>query len=216
MGRVTAAAESMETVVSTTKRPAHRPSRRPLILRAALEELGRVGADGGDLAAMAPIAERAGVTPAAMYYHFQSKTDLLVALLEFVEPQVEALDAGTDGMDSLEDWVREIIARFIRWVREDPAAVRFYFITGASLAAPEVHAAYDDSQHRLAQRLTASIRSLAPELDELTSWIKAMSLLALFHEVVTTSLQDRSEVSRGFHAVERAMLVLALSVVSDS
>ena len=186
-----------------------------MILRAALDELSAVGADEGDLAGMAPIAERAGVTAAAMYYHFRSKAELLVALLEFVEPRVDQLVDTVADVDDLVQWADALVKQFAEWLREDPSAARFYFITAASVAAPEVHAAYDASQNRLARRLAARIGSLSPTLDDLTCWVRGMSLLALLHEMVALSLQNRSSVSRGFSTVQRVAEGMASRIVGE-
>lgn len=200
-------------MAGSRKNPAHRPSRRPLILRAALEELCVVGAWGGELASMAPIGDRAGVTAAAMYYHFKSKSDLLVALVAFVEPEIGALWDEADAAGGPEEWSAALIDRFGRWVREDPAAARFFFVTAPSVAAPEVHTVYDRSQHELAHRFTGTLRRFHPDVDELTLWTRAMAVLALLQEVVTTSLQHHVRVGRGFAATERSAREIARAVV---
>lgn len=195
------------------KRPAHRPSRRPLILRSALDELCETGADAGELASMVPIAERAGVTPAAMYYHFKSKNDLLTALLEFVEPDIRELGREVDPAGGATAWSAGLLRGFCQWVREDPAAARFYFITAASIASDDVNAAYDKSQHALAQRFATTLAGFGGG-EELHSWIRGMGLVSLLHEVVSTSLQDRTTVNRGFATTEKAAIQLAKAIVA--
>jgi AcrR family transcriptional regulator len=55
-------------------RPANRPSRRHEILTAAIELLA---VQPPDQIAVSDIAAQAGMTPAAFYYHFTSKDEIL-------------------------------------------------------------------------------------------------------------------------------------------
>lgn len=198
----------------TSKRPGHRPSRRPLILRAALEELCQSGADSGELASMRPIADRAGVTPAAMYYHFASKADLLVALIDFVEPDIIALTERADPRRGLEAWIAQLMDDFFAWVRRDPASARFYFITAAAVAAPEVNRGYDASQHRFAERVCESLALIEDERPAVNRWVQGLGVVAVMHEVVSMSLKHSPEVSRAFPAVEKAARSILPSIVA--
>ncbi|AWH93069.1 TetR/AcrR family transcriptional regulator [Dietzia lutea] len=203
-------------MAGTSKKPAHRPSRRPQILRAALEEFGVTGVQGGDLAAMSVIADRAGVTAAAMYYHFASKSDLLVSLLECAEPDIDALLDEVAPTQEATAWAGSMIEAFTRWVRRDPLMARFYFITAPSVAAPEVRDAYDASQQAFTRRLVEVLGRLRPEAGELELWTQAVALLALMHEVVVTTLQDRLPAGRGFATTERAARAIACSLVGGT
>ena len=60
------------------KRPAHRPSRRRLIIEAATKAFSR---DGYVEARVEDIARAAGVAPTAIYYHFGSKEELFTQAL---------------------------------------------------------------------------------------------------------------------------------------
>ena len=100
--------------------PARGSNRRAEILAAARD----VFFEGGyQKASMREIAAKAGLTQAALYYHFDNKEDLLVTLLEaFSEELLQAIMAelagGGDAKARLEAIVRRQIG-FIRVRRKD-------------------------------------------------------------------------------------------------
>src|SRR4051812_4933735 len=99
------------------KPPAHRPSRRHVIIDAAIRVFARKGyAD----ASIQDVAEQAHVVPTAVYYHFSGKDELFdVALrrvmaetddlVRSVRPDDEAADAGALGrvIAAVWDWTEE-------------------------------------------------------------------------------------------------------------
>jgi AcrR family transcriptional regulator len=77
-------------------------STRERILDVALEFFGAQGYDGTSLR---QIAEQLGVTKAALYYHFESKEDILRALhMRLHEFGKNAFDSMGDGPMTLEAW----------------------------------------------------------------------------------------------------------------
>ena len=162
---------------------------------------------------MAAIARRAGVTPAAMYYHFTSREDLLVALVERVSPEVAHLFGPEDDPAS-EVGVEDVVDRFLGWVREEPAAARFYFVTAPGIAAPAVREAYAESQAQVDRRVEAWLERLAPTGDVVETWVRAMGLASLFQEIVFMGLEQHARPQRGFHAVERAGRQLANTLLA--
>jgi AcrR family transcriptional regulator len=78
------------------------PSTRERILNVALDLFTEKGFDG---ASLREVAERLGVTKAAIYYHFASKDDILMALhMRLHEFGREALQQIADQPVSLEQW----------------------------------------------------------------------------------------------------------------
>src|ERR1044072_4508358 len=68
----------VEPKPSTARRPAHRPSRRDDVLAAGTVEFVERGFAS---VSVTDIAKRAGMTPAAVYYHFPTKEDVLLAIV---------------------------------------------------------------------------------------------------------------------------------------
>jgi AcrR family transcriptional regulator len=84
-----------------------RPSRREAILQAAIDLFAKGGSRGTCIAA---IAERIGVTPAAVIHHFKTKESLLrevVAEIDHRRPGLECTDdAGPDRLRQIGGWGR--------------------------------------------------------------------------------------------------------------
>lgn len=93
----------------TTKRPAHRPSRRRQIIDAATEVFSREGYLAANLE---DIAKVAGVAPTAIYYHFGGKEELFnqalrAAMAGFSDRIFEARPDGEPGtIDALRSVLR--------------------------------------------------------------------------------------------------------------
>jgi AcrR family transcriptional regulator len=82
--------------------PAEASSTRDRILNVALDLFTEKGFDG---ASLREVAERLGVTKAAIYYHFASKDDILMALhMRLHEFGKDALGQMTDAPVTLEQW----------------------------------------------------------------------------------------------------------------
>lgn len=91
--RANAAPEPAPDLTGAEARPAHRPSRRPEVIEAATRVFARLGPD----ASVAEIATEAGMAPAAIYYHFDSKDQLLGAVLEHVSQEVTSRTRDESG-----------------------------------------------------------------------------------------------------------------------
>lgn len=82
------------------------PDRRTTILRAATSLMAETGCRGTTVAA---VAERAGLTDAGVLYHFKTKRELLLAVLEQFDREVEQSLQSRDGsgielLQGTRDW----------------------------------------------------------------------------------------------------------------
>src|SRR3954452_18847755 len=75
------------SVTATSKRPAHRTSRRTTVVRSAMELFASPAADA---ITVAEIADAAAMTSAAFYYHSASKDDSLLEVLRLVVEEMVA------------------------------------------------------------------------------------------------------------------------------
>jgi AcrR family transcriptional regulator len=92
----------LEESASLEGEPPEIASTRDRILNVALELFTEKGFDGTSLR---EIAERLGVTKAAIYYHFASKDDILMALhMRLHEFGKDALSQMTDEPVTLQQW----------------------------------------------------------------------------------------------------------------
>ncbi len=86
-----------------------RRSRRQLLLDIALDRFGEQGFDG---TSVGELAAEAGVSKAAVSYHFPSKDDLLV---ELADPMVRELEALVpDGGVSWPEGVHDLLAAYLQ------------------------------------------------------------------------------------------------------
>jgi AcrR family transcriptional regulator len=136
--------------------------RRERILDAATEVLAERGYAG---ASMTAIARRAGVVASVIYDHFDSKADLVVALLELhggelVERSIAEIEVG-----SPEAMLRASVSAFYRLVEEDPFAWRFLFRDPP--AEPEIAAVWRRTHDRATAGLAALIDAAAPAGDRI-------------------------------------------------
>ncbi|MFC5745730.1 TetR/AcrR family transcriptional regulator [Actinomadura rugatobispora] len=193
-----------------TVRPAHRPSRREELLDAALDELM---SDGQYDVAISRIAKRAGMTSAAVYYHFDSREELLDALRERIGRSL--LDVVTAQRDeaAMEDWVDGVINRAAEWIRRSPKEARFLFVANRLS-----HGADDEPEvspfEPVVKVMAEEVLRRDPELGRLGGTMRAMALLALLAELAAKGLEGPEGPSASFgtdvhaaHVVGRRILL---------
>jgi AcrR family transcriptional regulator len=96
---------------------------------AILEAARSAFADGGfHQTSLDAVAERAGVSKALIYEHFDSKRDLYLAMLEMhVEELVERVSAAVTAADQPEERMRAGLEAFFAFVEERRGAWRIMF-----------------------------------------------------------------------------------------
>src|SRR5215470_17519047 len=92
-----------------------RTDTRARIQQIAVELFTEHGYEGTSLR---EIAERLGVTKAALYYHFKSKEDIVLSLVEDYQAQMDALVAWAGSQPMNADTRREILSRYMHIVAE--------------------------------------------------------------------------------------------------
>ena len=105
---------------SGTRKPAHRPSRRPELIQAAIAVFAR---QGYAESSVEDVAEEAGVVPTAIYYHFGTKEELLYQALKSAMDQFSEaiLDARAAGQPADADVLRRVIRIGWQWWESHPA-----------------------------------------------------------------------------------------------
>lgn len=142
---------------------------------------------------VADIARSAGVTTAALYYHFQSREQILLAgFRAFGTRLVDRFAAELDG--PVAD-LGPAVARLVVWLDEcDPDATVFFVSSVA--AHQEVEEARRATRHQLVQILGAAVARADAELSSAQSLILGASVLGVY-ETAVTSWIERDEVYRG-------------------
>jgi AcrR family transcriptional regulator len=101
------------------RKPAHRPSRRQDLIRAAVTVFAQ---QGYVESSVEQIAEAAGVVPTAIYYHFGTKEELFHEALTYAMDEFsEAVTAvRTPGEPAGPDVLRQVVGTGWRWSESHP------------------------------------------------------------------------------------------------
>lgn len=111
------------------RKPANRPSRRQDLIAAAVELFAL---QPSDLVTVADIVQRAGMTPAAFYYHFSSREQLLEEVVaDFAETWIEIVErllaeAVADGDLS------DVAVALLDEIEPMEQVARIFFLSGAT------------------------------------------------------------------------------------
>lgn len=156
-----------------SRRQAMRGYKREFILRAAREVFAEEGLEGASLRA---IAVRAGYTPAALYFHFESKeaiyAELLKASLGLLEATVEQAVTQTT---SPQQKLKAAAMSFFRFYAANPRDLDlgFYLFRGGMKPVGLGH----ERDERLNAALEAALRPIAEAAVELGASRQKANLL---------------------------------------
>ena len=152
-------------MVTMVGRPSNREERRRDIVEAALVVMAKVGYDGASVQA---IAKQAGLSAGLLHHHFESKAEVLEALLLELEARVrqraEALSRLERGAwGRLEAWVD---AHLATGDDADPNAVGAWVWIGAeALKGGNVRGLFEVAMRRRKDELTALLKAAAADRD---------------------------------------------------
>jgi AcrR family transcriptional regulator len=144
-------------VDDTPRKPANRPSRRHDLIGASVELLAL---QPWDMVTVADIVERAGMTPAAFYYHFSSREQLLQEVVEeFAETWVEIVERMLAEATNLDELCR-IPVTLLDQIDQSQQIARIFFLSAASapLLIEKIHR---DARTRLFRSAIKAVRRIA-------------------------------------------------------
>ncbi len=141
------------------KQPAHRPSRRHLIIEAAVRVFARQGFVD---TSVQDVAEEAQVVPNAIYYHVAGKEELFDAALRHAMELVdEAVDAARNaGPDKGADTLRAVVDVVWTWLEEHPdhGQLLYSHLPGATPRARALWEEFEDRHVRQALDYLEEVR----------------------------------------------------------
>ncbi len=131
--------------------------RRGEIVRAAATVLGRLGCAD---TSMKEIAREAGVAPGLLHYYFESKDELLLAVVGELDRQMsEAWTAAVDGIDDpLERLVSALDAAADRCARHPELWRALLDVSMLSLSNPALQSRCQELRARVASGIEAEVR----------------------------------------------------------
>ncbi len=203
----------LQSMEQKRPRPANRPSRRPEIVRAAIDLLS---VQLPDAISVADIAAQAGMTPAAFYYHFPSKDDLLNEIVAgFAAEWSAEVTARLEKVHDRED-VADVVSSMVSWLDDHEKPATVYFVT--SVAATEK--AEETRRHRrneLFEVAIPAIRRVWPSGTPAETGVAGVALIILI-EVSARSRLQMDESYRGLGPVRfrSAAASLGRGLVADA
>jgi AcrR family transcriptional regulator len=135
----------------TAPAAAHRPSRRDLIIDAAIRVFAHKGFSE---TSMQDIADEAGIVAKAIYYHFAGKERLFEAALSRVMAANYAVvaDARPDEAPADAETFRKVVYASWAWANANPDMARVLFLHMPSGATPEARELTREYQDRHVRR----------------------------------------------------------------
>lgn len=152
--------------------PQRRGDTRARIQHVALELFAE---QGYDKTSLREIAERLGVTKAALYYHFKSKEEIVTSLFDDFQGQVDEIISWAQTQE-IDDEVRKEVLRRYAAVLAGPGQRMMHFVQGNQSTMRELR----DSKQVL-QRLRAMAGVLTGGDDSLVGQFRAMIAVFSLH-----------------------------------
>lgn len=177
------------------RRPAHRPSRRGDVIDAAMRLLASRPSED---VTVTEIADACGMTPAAIYYHFAGKDDILLeGLRAFGTAMVEELQAQVDTAIEHPAQPGAVLAEILEWIDHHRAPARFYFVNSAGLSET-IEALRRAIRIEVLETLAILARSANPSMNKAEAGVTATGMLAALENAAVSWLsQDEIWLSLG-------------------
>ncbi|MDT0612151.1 TetR/AcrR family transcriptional regulator [Streptomyces lancefieldiae] len=144
----------------------------------------------------AHIASAAGASRATFYLHFPSKAEVVIALLERIEPTVVAFHRSLDESDPSLESVREWLDRAVAWWERD--RLRFEAFEQALAIEPKVAARWFESVHRAADAMPRHLAAFTEGPDRDRERLRLVTLITqlerlMYFTAVRQAPHDREQ-----------------------
>lgn len=170
---------------SRSSRPANRPSRRHEILEAAVDLLA---VQPPDEIAVSDIAAHCGMTPAAFYYHFASKDEILDEIVaDFAARWSDVVQSALAEIHDRED-LATCVDEVLAWVEDNEQSARVYFVTSIG-ATSACEATRRSTRNDLGRRAAKALRESAPDQDRIRLAIAGLGLITLLEIIARSRLE---------------------------
>lgn len=169
---------------ATPRKPANRPSRRQDLIAAAVELLSL---QPWDMVTVADIVDRAGMTPAAFYYHFSSREQLLEEVVEdFAETWVTTIEAEFGKARTVEE-LCQIPVTLLSEIEGSQEVARIFFLSAAS-APMLVERIHRDARNRLVAAAIDAMVRIAPKRAIAVARVNGVALVLVCEMAVRAHL----------------------------
>jgi AcrR family transcriptional regulator len=185
------------------RRPAHRPSRRAHIIDSAIRLFARVAFDE---VTVGDIAEAAEMTPAAVYYHFAGKEQIL---LEGTRAYSDELLAEAKRLVELGVPVDALMVAMLEFVRKRRTPGVVFFIASSGLNLP-MEAHRKTVRAELSELFAEAARRSRDRLSKAEAGVMGAALVSLL-EVSAVSVLARDTALKSVGARQLPAVVAGLA-----
>lgn len=169
---------------ASPKRAANRPSRRAVLVDTAVELFAL---QPWEFVTVTDIVERAGMTPAAFYYHFASREQLLEEIVEgFATEWIDMIERRLDAADS-PDALSAVAASIVDELELSEQLAKIFFVSSAT-APLVVQRVRHDARNQLIGTAIKAIRRLAPDRSKVEASVNGVALIVLFETAARARL----------------------------
>jgi AcrR family transcriptional regulator len=168
------------------------------ILQLALELFNDRGYEG---TSMRHVAERLGVTTAALYYHFRSKDDILISLVRPILDRTDALLTSSRSAANSVDARRALLGSYLDLLLDCRDQYRFLGRDVGALNRQAIGTRVEEQERRLRVLLVGSQARVKAH-------IRAMAALGALQRTVVSNLPEQDLRSERDAMVDAAMAVL--------
>jgi len=144
------------------------------------------------------IADACGMTPAAIYYHFAGKDDILLeGLRSFGSAMIAELQRHVDTPQEDHADPGMVLADLVQWIDQRRDSARFYFINSAGLSE-SIEALRRAIRIEVLETMALLARAANPRMNRAESGVTATGMLAALENAAVSWLsQDEIWLSLG-------------------
>jgi AcrR family transcriptional regulator len=144
---------------------------------------------GYDATSLREIAERLGITKAALYYHFRSKDEILRALVEPIGHALTDLVERLEAARNISEW-SEVLSWMVGLIFDHIAFLRFVERNRYSLR--QLHLTFNELEDHVAlrRRVEAAVHEAAENVEEEIRMFAALGAVTAFDDWAPKLLAD--------------------------
>lgn len=140
-----------------------------------------------DLVTVADIVERAGMTPAAFYYHFSSREQLLEEVVrDFAATWVATLELLLSAAETPEQ-LAEVVVGLVDEIETMEQVAKIFFLSGAT-APVLVERIRSEARARLIKSSAKAVERIDPGRKTAASMVSGLSMMVLYEAAVRSRL----------------------------
>jgi AcrR family transcriptional regulator len=187
------------------RRPAHRPSRRHVVVDGAMGLFATIPVDEVTVQDIATAVE---MTPAAVYYHFASKEQILLeGMQQFANQLLEEI--RTEIPQPGDAGLGEMITHVLSWTIRRRAHATVYFVNSIGLNLV-VEAVRREVREEMVDLLRDAVKTVRGRLSAAEAGVIAVTLVSLI-ETSLASILNQDSVYRGLGAKKSIAAVAAVA-----